>query len=97
MKTLIEIENIIKSHKDELEKKYHVKTIGIFGSYARNEQEDKSDLDVLIDFAEPVGFFSFLDLEEYLENLLELKIDLVTPNALKPYMGKMIIEEVRYL
>lgn len=56
-----------------------------------------SDLDILVDFSQPVGFFTFLDLEEYLRDKLGLKIDLVTIKALKPAIGKHILKEVTYI
>jgi len=97
MKTLKEIINLLEKHKSELELKYKVKEMGIFGSFARGEQRTKSDIDILVGFCEPISFFDFLDLEEYLGNLLGEKIDLVSKKALKPYIGKHILEEAVYL
>ena len=77
-----------------MEKQFKVKEIGIFGSYVRGEQEDKSDMDILVEFREPVGFFTFLDLEEYLTELLGIKVDLVSKKALKPRIGKYILQEM---
>jgi len=78
MKNLKEIERIIKIHKPLLKEKYQVKRIGIFGSYVRGEQDKTSDLDVLVEFDKRVGFFKFLELEEYLQQLLHIKVDLVS-------------------
>jgi len=75
-------------------KKYKVKSIFIFGSYARGDQNKKSDIDILVEFSEPVGFFNFLDLEEYLAGLLGRKVDMVTKKALKPNIGKNILREM---
>ena len=94
MKTFYEIKNILAQHKKELEEKYNIKEIGIFGSYVRNEQTDSSDADILVEFSKPIGFFKFLDLEEYIEKLTGTKIDLVSKKALKPYIGKHILDEV---
>ncbi|MFQ6089352.1 MAG: nucleotidyltransferase family protein [Candidatus Methanofastidiosia archaeon] len=93
-KSLKEIKEIIKNHERELKKKYGVKEIGIFGSYLRGEAEEGSDLDVLIDFEKPIGFFKFLELEEYLSNLIGIKVDLVSKKALKPHIGKYIVKEI---
>ncbi len=71
-----------------------MKTIGVFGSYVRGEQKETSDVDVLVEFEEPVGLFEFMDLEEYLTGLLGVKVDLVSKKALKPHIGKHILEEV---
>lgn len=97
MKTIKELKQILAEHKLEIKKKFKVKSIGIFGSYVRNEQKKRSDVDVLVEFAEPVGMFDFLDLEEYLQDLFELKVDLVSKKALKPKIGEYILNEVSYI
>jgi hypothetical protein len=83
-------------HKTELKRKFKVKTIGVFGSYVRGEQKQGSDVDILVEFSEDaeIGFFKFLDLEEFLSRKLGVKVDLVTKNALKPYIGERILQEV---
>lgn len=93
-KNFKDIKNIINKSKPFLAEKYKVKDIGIFGSYARGEQKENSDLDVLVEFNERVGFFKFLELEEYLRELLKVNIDLVTKKALKPRIGQNILNEV---
>jgi predicted nucleotidyltransferase len=93
-KNFKDIKNIINKSKPLLAEKYKVKDIGIFGSYARGEQKETSDLDVLVEFNERVGFFKFLELEEYLRELLKVNIDLVTKKALKPRIGQNILNEV---
>jgi len=92
-----EIKIILENHKDEIMIRFKVKEIGIFGSYVKNLQNKGSDLDVLVDFSEPVSFFQFLDLEEYLENLFHLKVDLVSKKALKPKIGVNILREIAYI
>ena len=94
MKKLKEIKKILEEHKSIIEKQFKVKEIGIFGSYVRGEQKDKSDMDILVEFFEPVGFFTFLDLEEYFTELLGVKVDLVSKKALKPRIGKYILQEM---
>lgn len=93
-KDLNEIKRIIAIHKPTLEKKYRVKYIGVFGSYARGEQNKTSDLDVLVEFDRRIGFFKFLELEEYLQQALHIKVDLVSKKALKPRIGRYILQEV---
>ena len=93
-KSLDEIKEILKKHKKELKEKYGVKEIGIFGSIVRGEEKGGSDVDILVEFEKPIGFFKFLELEEYLSNLIGRKVDLVSKKALKPYIGKYILEEV---
>ncbi len=97
MKTLSEIREILKDNKDALNEQFGVSQIGLFGSYARGEQNPESDLDILVDFDEPVGLFKFMDLNDQLEKLTGMKVDLVTRGALKPYIGKRILSEVSYL
>lgn len=94
MKKLDEIKRILEEYKPIMEKEFKVKEIGIFGSYVRGEQEEDSDIDILVEFSEPVGFFTFLDLEEYLKELLGIKVDLVSKKALKPTIGQYILQEM---
>jgi hypothetical protein len=94
MKKLDEIKRILEEYKPIMEEEFKVKEIGIFGSYVRGEQEEDSDIDILVEFYEPVGFFTFLDLEEYLKELLGIKVDLVSKKALKPRIGQYILQEM---
>jgi len=94
MKTVERLMEKLAKNKNELKRKFGVKKIGIFGSYIRGEQSDKSDIDILVEFEEPIGFFKFLELEEYLEGLLGVNVDLVSKKALKPMIGKHILKEV---
>jgi predicted nucleotidyltransferase len=94
MRDLEVIKRILAEHKNELCERFKVKTIGVFGSYVRGEQRRKSDVDVLVEFEEPIGLFEFMDLENYLTDLLGVKVDLVSKKALKPHIGQRILEEV---
>jgi len=91
------IENLLRKHKEELKKRFKLKEIGIFGSFVRDEQKKKSDIDILVEFEEPIGLFEFMDLEEYLMKILGAKVDLVSKKALKPRIGKHILQEVIYI
>ncbi|MBI5376938.1 MAG: nucleotidyltransferase family protein [Candidatus Schekmanbacteria bacterium] len=97
MKPLEQIKQIIQQHKAELKTKYCVREIGIFGSYVRGEQADNSDIDILIELDRPIGFVKFMKLEKYISDLIGIKVDLVTKKALKPYIGKRILQEVQYV
>jgi predicted nucleotidyltransferase len=79
--------------KDFLSEQYCVSKIGIFGLFVREEQTEKSDIDLLVEFTRPVGF-QFVELKDYLESLFNGPVDLVTINALKPYMREEILSEV---
>jgi predicted nucleotidyltransferase len=97
---MIKIEEIKKTlgdHKADVEQKFNVSELGVFGSYVRGEQKKESDLDILVDFKAPIGLFKFMDLEEYLHGVLGLKIDLVSKRSLKPRIGKQILKEVVFI
>ena len=93
----MKIQQIIKALnelKPVIREKYNVKELGIFGSYTRGQEKNDSDLDILVSFEVPIGFFKFLELEEYLSDKLNIKVDLVSKKALKPRIGKRILEQV---
>jgi len=96
-KMLKEIEKILNENKEVLTKQFKVKEIGIFGSIVRGEDKETSDVDILVEFKEPIGLFKFLELEEYLSDLIGRKVDLVSKKALKPRIGKHILREVAFL
>ncbi|AKB76421.1 nucleotidyltransferase [Methanosarcina lacustris Z-7289] len=85
---------ILRQHLPEISRKYKVSYLGIFGSYIRGEQGPESDLDILVEFEEAPGFFEYIQLEDYLSEILGVKVDLVMKSALKPAIGKHILEEV---
>ncbi len=96
MKNLEQIKNALKNNKKELQQKYNVKEIGIFGSYVRGEQKSKSDVDLLVEFDESsnLTLLDFIGLENYLSDVLGVKVDLVEKHALKPRIGRRVLEEV---
>ena len=89
--------NILRQHLPELREKYSVSCLGIFGSYIRGEQTKDSDLDVLVQFDKKPGLLKYIELENYLSDLLGIKVDLVMKSALKPNIGKRILNEVKTL
>jgi len=92
-----EIIKIIRNSKPEMESHYGVKRLGLFGSYVREKQRKKGDIDILVTFNRDIDLFDFLDLREYLEDQLHVKVDLVMESALKPAIGKRILSEVEYV
>ena len=92
-----EIIKIIRNSKPEMESHYGVQRLGLFGSYVREKQRKKSDIDILVTFNRDIDLFDFLDLREYLESQLHAKVDLVMESALKPAIGKRILSEVEYV
>jgi predicted nucleotidyltransferase len=95
---LKKVKKVLREHREELREKYGVKKIGVFGSYVRGENKESSDLDVLVEFEENVemDLIKFVELENYLSELLGVKVDLVDKAALKPAIGKHILQEVVY-
>jgi uncharacterized protein len=92
-----EITKIIRNKKPEMESRYGVQRLGLFGSYVRRRQRKKSDIDILVTFNRDIDLFDFLDLRKYLESHLQAKVDLVMETALKPAIGKRILSEVEYV
>lgn len=89
------ISSVLRKELPKLKSEFKVATLEIFGSYARNEQNAKSDLDILVTYSKAPDLLQFIELENYLSDLFELKVDLVMRSALKPNIGKRIISEAR--
>jgi hypothetical protein len=83
---------IISRHHADLAR-FKVKSLAIFGSVARDEARPDSDIDILVEFSAPVGMFEFIDLKEYLEGILNVRVDLATEPALKKQMKAQILKE----
>ena len=90
------ITNILKANKLDLLARYHLKSIGIFGSFTREDFKDDSDIDILIDYDQPIGI-EFIDLAEELEKILNLKVDLVSKNGVKPKYLEEIQKDLVYV
>ena len=84
----------LRAHLPELQRRYGIRSLGIFGSYIRGEHRKRSDLDILVEFEQAPTMFQFLDLQDHLAALLGVKVDLVMKSALKPTIGEHILEEV---
>ena len=96
MKSLSQIQEILAAHKKELSTDYHVNRLAIFGSYARNEQKGESDVDILVDFKGPIGI-EFVDLADYLESLLGVRVDLVSFKGIKRKYYQAIQDDLTYV
>jgi len=98
MKGLEKIKNTLAEHKEMIREKYGVKIIGIFGSYARGEETEVSDIDILVEIEKPIGF-KFFELWDYLEELLGVKVDLLTIGAVRqrPLLWESIKEDLVYV
>ena len=97
MKTLEEIKQWLVQNKSMLQERYKIRELGIFGSYIRQEQTETSDVDLLVEFSETPSLLKFINLENYLSDNLEVKVDLVHKRGLKPRIGERILAEVVYL
>src|SRR4030042_3783176 len=97
METFEKLKDILAEHKQEIRERFKVDEIGIFGSYVRKEQKKKSDLDVLVSFSETIDLFTFVELENYLSDILGVKVDLVMKDALKPRLKERILSEAVYV
>ncbi|OHB98026.1 MAG: nucleotidyltransferase [Planctomycetes bacterium RIFCSPLOWO2_12_38_17] len=97
MKTLVEIKKILVKHKAEVQEKYKVSELGIFGSFVRGEQRKRSDIDILVEFGELPDVFLLIDLEDYLRKILKKKVDLVRKGAIRPELKEIISREVVYI
>ena len=98
MKDLPEIIRVLREEK-ELRRKDGITDIGLFGSYARGEAVESSDVDVLVDLSDdsPLTLFSLIGIEQSLSEKLDAKVDLVLRRDLKPEIGKRVLSEVRYV
>lgn len=85
---------ILKHKIDELTEQFGVKSLLLFGSVARNEATSASDVDLLVEFNRPVGYFGLFALQDYLEKLLGCPVDLGTPDSLKPYIREQVLGEL---
>jgi predicted nucleotidyltransferase len=97
--TLEEVKKILKKHKAEVSRKYRVNEIGIFGSFVRGEQKNRSDIDILVEF-EPrniPGLLKLIEMEMYLEKLLRKKVDVVIKSGIRSELKKGILKEVVYI
>ena len=86
--------DILREYFQDIQRKFKVNYLGIFGSYVRNEQKELSDIDILVEFDEIPSLFQFVRLENYLSEILQIKVDLVMKEALKPNLGKHILKDV---
>ena len=96
---MINKENITKiliTNKSQWVSKYHLKSIGIFGSFTRDDFTENSDIDILIDYDQPLGI-EFIDLANELEKILHRKVDLVSKNGVKPKYFQEIQKDLIYV
>ncbi|WP_342764387.1 nucleotidyltransferase family protein [Thermococcus sp. M36] len=93
VKSFEEIKIILREHMDELRARYGVRSIEVFGSYARGEQREDSDLDLLVEFEEPVGLLTISMLQVYLSDLLGIEVDVIPKDSLRRELWESVSRE----
>ena len=88
-----EVLKILNDHKQDLVKRYSIRSLSIFGSVARDEARPDSDVDILVEFSETPGLFDFIALKQEFESLLGCNVDLGTPRSLKPRIQSDVLRE----
>ena len=86
---------LLTQHGDEIRRRFTVEKIGLFGSYARGEAHSDSDVDLLVEFEQPT-FDHYMDLKFFLEDLLQIEVDLILADTVKPRLAPYIRREVIY-
>jgi predicted nucleotidyltransferase len=97
MKTFDELRQLLSLQKQSLCEIYQITEIGIFGSYARGEQTEASDIDILVDYETAPTFMMLVELRDYLSQLFGLKVDIVTKNGLKPRIRDRVLSDAIYI
>ncbi len=96
MNSLDNIKSVLSQHKDELLKRYPIKNLAIFGSFARNKQRDDSDIDILVEFDRSIGI-EFVDLADEIESLFGTNVDLVSKNGIRKSYYNNIKDDLIYV
>lgn len=85
--------DILRSHKQEIKRRFAVRRIGLFGSFARGEETKTSDIDILVEFEDPT-FRNFMNLAFYLEDIFSRRVDLLTPEGISHRIQSYVEKEV---
>ena len=96
MYTLQNILQILREHKPELQRKYPISRLGVFGSYARQEATEKSDIDIIVEFSAPMGL-NFVAMADEIEALLGVKTDVVSRGGIKPKYLPFVEKDIVYV
>lgn len=97
MKKLTAIKKIIRDHKTLLRERYNINRIGVFGSYARGDTHSGSDVDVLVEFSEPISLIQLISLENYLSDIIGLKVDVVPKEDIRKELKDTILKDAVYV
>lgn len=88
---------VLRAHLPEIKEKFHVREMGVFGSYVHGDQTEQSDIDILVEYAETPGLFGFIALEDYLSKLLKIKVDLIIKDGLKQAIKEEVLDSTLYV
>jgi len=94
MKTLDEIKKTLRDNREAIGREYKAEIVGIFGSCVRGEQNEESDVDVLVRFRKGATLFDFVGLADFLEQKLDMKVDIVSERAIRPELKERILKDV---
>jgi len=94
VRKLDDIINELRRLQPQLQRRYPIRQMGIFGSYVHGNQREDSDLDVLVELGGGIGLIELIGLKQELSDAIGLNVDLVTKDALKPRIGRRILSEV---
>ncbi|OPY39000.1 MAG: Nucleotidyltransferase domain protein [Methanoregula sp. PtaU1.Bin051] len=97
MKKITTIKKILQDHKAAIRDRYNVSRIGIFGSYVRGDTHRTSDVDVLVEFSEPISLIQLVSLENYLTDLIGIKVDVVPREDIRSEIKDSILREAVYV
>jgi predicted nucleotidyltransferase len=97
MRNISEILDQLRGMRSELSERYHVRSIGVFGSYSQKHQTEQSDLDLVVEFDQPIGMMAFVHLKNLISDRLSIRVDLVTPEGLHPLIRDQVMHEVVYV
>ena len=92
-----QILSLLDQHREDIRQRFAIKHLALFGSAARDEMHEGSDVDVLVEFEGPATFDGYMDLKFYLENLFKTSVDLVTEKGIKPRMRPIIQRDLIYV
>ena len=93
MLTSEEVINKLRKELSFLKKEFRIKKIGLFGSFAKGKPKEESDIDIIIEFEKSIGL-AFMDLADYLENLFNKKVDILTPEGIRSIRVEKIAKEI---
>jgi uncharacterized protein len=94
VRTLDDIINELRRLQPQLQRRYPIRQMGVFGSYVHGNQREDSDLDVLVELGDGIGLIELIGLKQELSDAIGLNVDLVIKDALKPRIGRRILSEV---